>query len=177
MNVVRLTRTELQYCVHHAHKVLQSYEGRVGVYGHNRFEGCFIGVKGEVAAANWIESSLSCPIVRNYETMTNFHHRGDITVMDTLEIEVKTIRPLHWRQFRMMVPPSQLEQYVSKNAIVFWATATPNETCSDVTLCGWNFATEIQQYGVEKQTICQNIWLQDATRLRNMDTFSRHFKN
>lgn len=163
-----LTAAELDYCYHYAQRRFLMHEGCVGSYGHNAVQGNIVGIKGEVGTGKWLQKFFdSTKLTKNFETFTNFNLRGDLTV-GKQQIEVKTIRPHHWRQFRMMIPPTQLSKYLQKDAIIIWATATPDDD-PNVGLHGWNYASDFKKHGTPKKTICQNIWLKDLQQLRSMD--------
>ena len=61
-----------------------------------------------------------------------------------------------------MIPPRQLKKYANKNAIVVWTVAdTQGDNKSEVIIKGWNYAKEVQEQGIYRKTICDNIWLED----------------
>jgi hypothetical protein len=74
-----------------------------------------------------------------------------------------------------MIPPSQLEKYVKKRAIVIWATTLPDSSVDKVVLQGWNHAHEVKNWGVAVRTICDNIWLQDEDLMHPMKEIFEHF--
>jgi len=81
---------------------------------------------------------------------------------------VKSLRPSYWEEFRRMIPPKQLAEYVKKDAIVIWTTATGDCYSGSVCIKGWNYAKEVQEKGLAVKTVCDNIWLKDDALMRDL---------
>ncbi len=54
------------------------------------------------------------------------------------------------------------------DAIVIWTTAEGDDKNKNVHLKGWNYAHEIKEKGVFRRTICDNIWLESDSEMREM---------
>ncbi len=171
--VITLESHELSQCIEHAKKIVEYYGDARGsnTYKHNRVESNIIGVKGEVAVAKWLRSFLPCEeVIANFGDFKT-QGKSDITYLDK-NIEVKSLRPSHWNRFKRMIPPGQLQEYVKKEAIVVWVTATPDEDCN-VQLKGWNYAKDVLEKGITTTTICKNVWLMDDTNMRTIDALEK----
>jgi hypothetical protein len=190
---ITLELHELAKCIDHAKRIVEYYGDNhgSGVYKHNRVDSNIIGVKGEVATYKWLTSFLpSKDVVANFENFDTSRgptvecadsdtSRGlkgggpsgplssDIIYKGKTFIEVKSLRPSHWGRYRRMVPPHQLQEYVNKEAIIVWATATHDDNL-DVQLRGWNFAKDVQDKGITTYTICKNVWLVDDEHMKEM---------
>lgn len=135
-----------------------------GTYRHNRIDGCLIGTKCEVAIQQFLlENNLLAK-----PTFFDLDSPHDLIINDRI-IESKGLRESHWDKFKRCVPPKQLEKYVRKNAIVIWGTATVDSKDPKVQLRGWNFAKEIKEKGIYRKTICDNIWLEKDSDMRDMN--------
>ena len=179
---IKLTVKDQKWCYRHATNIVDHWGGEKsrgsGTYNHNRVDGNLVGVKGELGVTRWLQDYFEDRQIKsNYMTFDDTGKRGDISCNGQC-IEVKSLRPHHWENFRptkpttlrRMVPPNQLEKYVKANAIVVWATATGNIINSFVRLKGWNYAREIQTKGKKVRTICDNVWLQNDEDMRDMPT-------
>jgi len=177
---IKLTDDELKRCYRHATNIVDYWGGEKsrgsGTYNHNRVDGNLVGVKGELGLTRWLQGYFEDRQIKsNYMSFDDSGQRGDISCNGRC-LEVKSLRPHHWEEFRAsepktlrrMVPPKQLSKYVQSNAIVVWTTATGNIVNSFVSLKGWNYAREIQTKGTKVRTICDNIWLQNDEDMRDM---------
>ena len=89
---------------------------------------------------------------------------------DDQKIEIKGLRNHQWDGLKRCIPPTQLDKYVKKNAIVVWATCEANQEGSEVKLWGWNWASDVKEKGVFRKTICDNIWLKEDSDMRSLDS-------
>lgn len=175
MKQIILTPDKVAWCVKHATAIVEHHKKRPGCYNHNNVDSNIIGVKGEVALVQYLKSiDSTLDIAENFIEFSNHKLKGDVFVAPTTKIEVKTVRPYHWDNYGRMIPPDQLEKYVKKEAVVVWATASPDNE-GEVTLQGWNHAREVKEQGIFKKTRCDNIWLVDPTRMKPMYTIFMHF--
>ena len=168
-----LTEGELEWCKNHAEEIVEYYGGNgtqgSGTYNHNKISSNLVGVKSEVATAKWLKDTIrECKLVENYKTYKRRGLKGDIQYNRKI-IEVKGLRPHQWDKFKRMIPPKQLTYCVRNKAIVVWTLATGDSTNPTVSLMGWNHASEVEQYGVEIRTICDNIWLAEDKMMHSMD--------
>lgn len=181
--MIRLTTPQLKWCYNHACRIVEHYGGErgkgSGIYNHNKVHSNLVGVKGELATVLWLRTHIDdeTRVKSNYESFSDSSMKGDINI-DGQAIEVKSLRPHHWedhrdkepKSFRRMVPPSQLKHYVRANAILVWTTATGNILNDRVELKGWNWANEVQTHGRRVRTICDNVWLQDDSMMRAIES-------
>ena len=84
------------------------------------------------------------------------------------------LRPIHWDKFKRCIPPHQLEKYVKNGAIVLWTVTTGDIKDNQVEIKGWNWCHEVKEYGVFRQTICANIWLQEDDKMRSLDNLLKN---
>lgn len=159
---ITLSLADLKWCQTHAEESVDQFGGErsmgSGTYRHNKISGNLVGVKGEVALANWLDAQkLNTPVMRNFAAQAG----GCDIFIGERHVEVKGLRPNQWRQYKRMIPPRQLEAYVREKAIVVWTTATGDSTNGLVQLQGWNLATEVKEHGTRVKTICDNVWLKD----------------
>lgn len=183
MNVY-LDQEDINRCLRHASDIVQYYGGEGGLgsgrYLHNKVDSNILGAKCELAFSKLL--SIHCKDIPNINIENNFwifdtynmNHkpRGDILVSGPggkeLLFEVKGLRHHQWSRFRRMIPPKQLNNYVSENAIVIWETATADVKDFRVRIHGWNYASEVQEFGKYIETICPNIWLEDDNKMRSI---------
>jgi len=169
---VKLFPKELRWCQEHAEKIVEYYGGHgttgSGSYNHNKISSNMVGVKSEVAMKVWLKRSFNEKDIQcNFEEFTNKKLKGDLNIFGQ-SLEVKGLRPHQWEKFKRMIPPRQLNAYVRDNAIVIWTTAEGNMTGKAVQLKGWNYAHEVKDSGVFVRTICDNIWLEKDSDMREM---------
>jgi hypothetical protein len=119
----------------------------------------------------------SATVLRNYENISPSKWvSGDLQIeyiggTVSQPIEVKGLRRHQWEKFKRMIPPRQLKNYCRVNAVVIWTVAdTQGVDLEKVILKGWNFASEVDEFGIEYRTICDNIWLQEDEKMRPMDS-------
>lgn len=186
--VITLSNDEIQWCWDHARAIVEKYDGHgskgSGTYSHNKVGSNVVGVKGELATALWMEQELnkdvnySPPVIlRHYENIIPFNGLpGDVQIEYTggtlsSPIEIKGLRRNQWNKWKRMIPPRQLKKYCKANAVVVWIVAdTQGVDQEKVILKGWNFASEVDEFGIEYRTICDNIWLQEDEKMRSMDS-------
>ena len=171
---IALSPEELRWCKSHAEEIVDYYGGNntlgSGQYNHNKVSSNMVGVKSEVATKKWLEESVKgATIQENYKRYRTSGLKGDL-VCNKNVIEVKGLRPHQWRKFKRMGPPKQLKHCVRNKAILVWALAKGNSTDSQVQLMGWNYAYELEAFGTEVRTICDNVWLEDDELMRPMET-------
>jgi hypothetical protein len=177
---IKLSSEELKWCYRHATNIVDHWGGEKsrgsGTYNHNRVDGNLVGVKGELGLTRWLQGYFEDSKVKsNYKSFSDSSKHGDIGCNGQC-IEVKSLRPHHWEEYRdkepktlrRMIPPKQLEKYVAAKAIVVWTTATGNIINSLVELKGWNYAHEVKANGRHVRTICDNVWLQRDEDMRDM---------
>lgn len=169
-----LTEQELDWCLKHAEEIVEYYGGQgtkgSGSYNHNKISSNLVGVKSEVAAANWLESEFGSEVVIcNYIDFKNTKLKGDMNIFAKV-VEVKGLRPHHWEKFKRCIPPRQLGSYVRDDAIVIWTVTTGDCDSNSVLLKGWNYATEVHEKGRYIKTICDNIWLEDDKDMRPIES-------
>jgi uncharacterized cysteine cluster protein YcgN (CxxCxxCC family) len=111
---ITLSKVELDYCKFYTiKKTLDSH-----------VDDCLIKTKGMVGVGKWLESFLDyTKLQKNYETFTNFHRKGDLSVNGREII----IRSHH---------TSLQQRHI--NAIVIWTTIEDDI----VILQGWNYTTD-----------------------------------
>ena len=186
--VISLSNDQVQWCWDHARAHVEQYDGHgskgSGMYAHNKVGSNVVGVKGELATSLWMEQEFNATgnyapatVLRNYENITPFNGlSGDMQIEYTggtvsQPIEVKGLRRHQWDKFKRMIPPRQLEKYCRANAVVIWTVAdTQGVDQEKVILKGWNFASEVDEFGIEYRTICDNIWLQEDDKMRSMNS-------
>ena len=172
MKVMKLAPDSIKWCARHAAASVKLWEQRRGgkQYNHNRVDSNIIGVRGEVAAYNYLK--LAGPeglqVEPNFMQLGNDNLKGDILV-PPVQLEIKSIRPHQWEKLGRMITPKQLDKYVRGNAVVIWAMASPSDDDDEVVLKGWNYAREVRDLGRYKRTICDNIWLEDEKHMHPMD--------
>ena len=187
--VITLTADEVQWCWDHARAIVEKYDGHgskgSGMYSHNKVGSNVVGVKGELATALWLENEfepspnymIPPTVLRHYENTTPFNGLpGDVQIEYTggtlsQPIEIKGLRRNQWHKFKRMIPPRQLKKYCREKAVVIWTVAdTQGVDEGKVIIIGWNFASEVDEFGIEYKTICDNIWLQEDEKMRPMDS-------
>ncbi len=171
-NDVRLRKNEINWCQKHAEEIVEHYGGNgtkgSGSYAHNKISSNMVGVKCEVGTAIFLKRHFDDEIIqRNYEDFKNKKLKGDIEINGHI-LEVKGLRPHQWSKFKRCIPPNQLKNYVAENAIVIWATASGDQKNDKVRIYGWNYAADVEEKGVFRQTICANIWLEEDEDMRDM---------
>ena len=187
--VISLTADQVQWCWDHARAIVENYDGHgskgSGTYSHNKVGSNVVGVKGELATALWMEQEFTSngggeynappTVLRHYENITPFNGLpGDVQIEYTggtvsQPVEIKGLRRQQWKKWKRMIPPRQLKKYCRVNAVVVWTVAdTQGIDQEKVILKGWNFASEVEEFGIEYRTICDNIWLQEDDKMRPM---------
>lgn len=142
-------------------------DGGSGNYQHNRLEGCLVGTKCEYGAFGWLRWKVKGKkITADFENLTS---HTDVLCGEQ-KIEIKGLRNNQWDSFKRCIPPTQLDKYVAKNALVIWATTEANEEGTEVKLWGWNWASDVKDKGVFRKTICDNIWLKEDSDMRSLDS-------
>lgn len=172
---IHLFSRELHWCQSHAEEIVQYYaekygEKGSGSYNHNNVSSNLVGVKSELATKMWLKRNFAEKDIQcNYEDYKNKKLVGDINIHGQ-SLEIKGLRPNQWNEFKRCVPPKQLDHYVRDNAIVIWTTTSGDTKNKEIRLKGWNYAHEIKEKGVFRKTICDNIWLEADSDMRNMET-------
>tara|TARA_B100001093_G_scaffold135533_1_gene127999 strand:- start:4481 stop:5026 length:546 start_codon:yes stop_codon:yes gene_type:complete len=177
---IELSQEQLDWCEDHAKKIVEKYGGDKtkgsGSYNHNRVDSNLIGVKSEVATVVWLRENLKdvevSPCFIDFE---NSRGKPDIAIKDSF-IEVKGLRNSHWEKFKRCIPPRQLKQYLNKGAIVIWTTTEADSVTGEVTLKGWNYASDVDKHGEYRRTICDNIWLKEDSLMRNLESLLEELK-
>jgi len=139
-------------------KVSQNGSGR---YRHNTIDGVLVGLKCEAATHQFLTSNGIAAI------LTNSDKQSDI-LFKNLKIEVKGLRVQQWDKFKRCIPPKQLEFYARQKALVVWGVTDVSSSNDEVTLKGWNFAQDLIDKGVFRKTICDNVWLEHDSDMRNL---------
>lgn len=173
---VELSEDELAWCEGHALEIVEYYGGNntmgSGQYNHNKVSSNLVGVKSEVATTKWLRESVEgAVLLENFKQYRASGLKGDILCNNHV-IEVKGLRPHQWKKFKRMVPPRQLKKCVRNDAIIVWTLTKGDSKNSKVKLMGWNYAYEVEAFGVAVKTICDNVWLEDDTLMRPMDTLA-----
>ncbi len=180
---VKLFPKELKWCQQHAENIVNHYGGEgskgSGAYNHNKISSNLVGVKSEKATAVYLKRFIPKEdIVEHYIDFTNKTLKGDLNVYGQA-LEIKGLRPHQWDKFKRMIPPNQLKSYVRDDAIVVWTTADGDSKKPKVKLMGWNYAHEVKAKGVDVQTICANVWLEndeDMHPIEDLPQVLRRFK-
>ena len=58
----------------------------------------------------------------------------------------------------------------------FGGIATGDKKNSEVKLMGWNHAYEVKEFGKKVRTICDNVWLEEDSLMRPMETLLEMIK-
>jgi hypothetical protein len=177
---VNLSDAQLEWCDKHAKQIVASWKkvSKVGsgTYKRNKVSGNLVGVKSEVATAIWLKRNIdNREITCNFINFKNKSLKGDLDVSGHC-IEVKGLRPHQWDEYKRCIPPNQLKSYVEDNAFVIWTTTEANKKDFKVTLKGWNYAKEVDKNGVYRKTICDNIWLEEDSQMRDMESLIKELK-
>ncbi len=172
---IKLDASELDWCENHAKKIVEHYGGNgsngSGTYNHNKVSSNMVGVKCEVATVKWLKNNgiSKEDIAENFIHFTNKKLKGDIALYEEKDIlEVKGLRPHQWNKFKRMIPPKQLNICVRNDAILIWGIATGDKKNREVKLMGWNHSYEVKEYGRYIRTICDNMWLEEDSLMRDM---------
>jgi len=170
---ISLNDEELKWCKNHACEIVEYYGGQgtqgSGTYNHNKVSSNLVGVKSELATSKWFAEAIpKCDIKENFRHFKERGLKGDLQVNKEV-VEVKGLRPHQWDRFKRMIPPKQLKHCVRNKAIVIWTLTTGDTKNPEVKLMGWNYAYEVEEYGIEVRTICDNVWLKDDGLMRCMD--------
>jgi|TARA_B110000285_G_scaffold143229_1_gene160029 hypothetical protein len=171
---IHLFSRELAWCQSHAEEIVQYYAEKFGdkgsgSYNHNKVSSNLVGVKSELATKFWLKRNFAdADIQCNYEDFKNKKLVGDINLHGR-SLEIKGLRPNQWNEFKRCVPPKQLDHYVKDDAIVIWTTTSGDIKNKVIHLKGWNYAHEIKEKGVFRRTICDNIWLEADSDMREMN--------
>jgi hypothetical protein len=177
---VSLSDKQLKWCNNHAKQIVASWEkvSKVGsgTYNHNKVSSNLVGVKSEVATAIWLKRNVdNREITCNFIDFKNEDLKGDIDVSGH-SVEVKGLRPHQWDEYKRCIPPKQLKSYVGDKAIVVWTTTAGDTKDFKVTLQGWNYAKDVDDNGVYRKTICDNIWLKEDSQMRDMESLIKELK-
>ena len=89
---------------------------------------------------------------------------------------MKGLRNHQWDNFKRCIPPKQLKSYVRDDAIVVWTTTEGDTKDYKVILQGWNYAKDVDKNGVYRKTICDNIWLEEDSQMRDMESLIKELK-
>ena len=177
---IKLTKGQLKWCEKHAKEIVDYYGGDntlgSGSYNHNKISSNLVGVKSEVATAVWLKRHVdNRGITSNFINFKNKSLKGDLDVLGHC-IEVKGLQNYQWDKFKRCIPPKQLKSYVRDSAIVVWTTTEGNKKDFKVTLQGWNYAKDVDENGVYRTTICDNIWLEEDSQMRDMESLIKKLK-
>jgi len=168
----KLRKQNLEKAAELAQKSVDYYAERFGEkgsgnYSHNRYEGCLVGTKCEYAVLGYLRWKLKGKNIQgDFQNLTS---HTDI-VCDDQKIEVKGLRNHQWDTFKRCIPPTQLDKYVAKGALVIWATTKAEKNDNKVLIRGWNWASEIKEKGVLRKTVCDNIWLANDRDMRSIES-------
>ena len=168
--VITLNKEQMSWCFNHAQKTVD-YHNKTGVgeYSHNSINGALVGVKGELGTSLFLSNYFKS-ITDNY---TSNIARSDLEI-NRRKIEVKGLKESDWDEYKRAIPPKQLDKYISKNAIVVWATTENHELPRNkVMLRGWNYAHEIKSKGEYIKTVCDNIQLKNDKDMKPMHQLIR----
>lgn len=173
---IKLNSSDLSWCQSHAEEIVEYYGGNntkgSGTYNHNKISSNLVGVKSELATSKWLkEQNSQMRIEENFKRYQEKGLKGDIQARGKV-LEVKGLRPHQWDKFKRMIPPRQLFYCVRNKSIVVWTVTEGNCKNPEVILKGWNFAWEVESYGEEIRTICDNIWLRQDEKMRPMNTLA-----
>lgn len=178
--VMKLSPEAIVWCRTQGALRMEAHEKRMGCrnYGHNNVGSNVLGVKGELGAYHYLlaKGPKDFQFVPKFTSVAGQMEEPDIVLFPNIVIEVKSIRPHSWLDLGRMITPRHLKKYLQNNAIVIWAAAYPQDSADKVDLHGWNYATEVRDYGIPKKTVCPNIWLEDPARVRPMETIFEHLK-
>lgn len=177
---VSLSDKQLKWCRDHAQKIVDHYGGNntlgSGSYNHNKISSNLVGVKSEVATTVWLKRHIdNRGITPNFVDFKNKKLKGDLDIAGRC-IEIKGLRPHQWDDFKRCIPPKQLKSYVRDDAIVVWTTTAGDTKDFKVTLQGWNYAKDVDDNGVYRKTICDNIWLEEDSQMRDMESLIKELK-
>ena len=160
--IIKLSDSELEWCLEYAKKIVTHYGKKgsngSGSYNHNKVDSNLVGFKSEVACKKWFSEFISKELIE----------------IKSQGFEIKGLRPIHWDKFKRCIPPHQLEKYVKNGAIVLWTVTTGDIKDNQVEIKGWNWCHEVKEYGVFRQTICANIWLQEDDKMRSLDNLLKN---
>ena len=176
---IALNEEQMQWCMQHAKKTYEYRESiramyGIGEYSHNTINGALIGIKCEVASSLFLGEDFE--VEDHYDSSPTID-AGDFKVNGHC-IEVKGLKNRDWDRYKRQIPPIQLDKYVTKNAIVIWATAENHELPRNIVLLrGWNYSHEIKEKGQYIKTICHNVWLKDDEHMCDMADLIRVLKN
>ncbi len=168
----KISEGSLKSCVKHVRDSVEFFKTNKTAYTtgyrHNTSEGSLVGVKCELAVTEALKEAFpNCRIEENYWTYRGKRGQGDIDVFYGQPepkchcIEVKGLRDYHWDKYKRCVTPGSLKGYVKRDSFVVWCSTKPDENCNEVVIRGWNYATELEKYGVPIKTICDNVKLKD----------------
>ena len=177
---INLSDSQLEWCDKHARKIVDYYGGDntlgSGSYNHNKISSNLVGVKSEVATTVWLKRHVdNRKITSNFINFKNKSLKGDLDVSGQC-IEVKGLRNHQWDNFKRCIPPKQLKSYVRDDAIVVWTTTAGDTKDFKVTLQGWNYAKDVDENGVYRKTICDNIWLEEYSQMLDMESLIKELK-
>lgn len=134
-----------------------------GRYQHNQMNGSVIGTKSEYGVYRW----LSHYTQKEVQPLFQKQNPHDLMIGEQI-IEVKALKDTQWDSLKRGIPPTQLEKYVKKNALVIWATTTADQSDGAVEIKGWNWASDVKEKGEYRKTICDNIMLNDDNDMRDI---------
>jgi len=163
---VTLNEYQIEWCKKHAEHTHQYAVKNIPNWAYNgsRVNGHLVGIKSElgvvlffkqnkIKAVNHFKLSKEGVITTKHDNKD----KGDL-VVNGYNIEVKGVNERNWHKYKRQIPPTQLKKYVSKEAIIIWATVENHKhPRNKIILRGWNYAHEVMNKGVLIKTICDNI--------------------
>jgi len=168
---IKLNEEDMMWCLKHAKKTYQYRESirtqfGAGEYTHNTINGALIGIKCELASSIFLKTHFE---IKDYYDSCPTVDTGDF-IINGYSIEIKGLKDRDWNKYKRQIPPIQLKKYISKNAIIIWATTENHKLPRNkVFLRGWNYAHEVKEKGQFVKTICDNIWLKDDEDMHEMN--------
>ena len=163
---VILTKDQLNWCQKHAQHTHQYAENNIRTWAYNgsSVNGHLVGIKSELAVVIFFKQN-GFDVVNHFKltrdgTIITAHDnkdKGDLIIKGR-NVEVKGVNERNWHIYKRQIPPTQLEKYISKDAIIVWATVENHKIPRNkVVLRGWNYAHEVKDKGVLIKTICDNV--------------------
>jgi hypothetical protein len=195
VHATELSQEENLNALEHAGVTSEFYKNKPSAYNGSKKEGCLAGVRGEIAATNFLLKLFegeSDYLVRQNTWRKELKDRlfinvegvpkiGDVQIIHTptgvsVPIEVKTVGPSTWNDgWKLMIPPAQADGYALTKAILFWCRAPNTEDGKSVEVVGWNTIEEFNQNFVLKHTRCKNRMLKSEELMRTCaDELKKH---
>lgn len=172
---VTLSNEDLVYCQGYAERIVD-YHNQLqtnSAYDHNEVPSNVVGVKGKLALVRWMETFIETSHIKQpFRVYTRQEKPCDISY-GLHFLKVKCVQPEGWIRTGRMVTLKHLPGYLDYGVIVVWGTPCEDET---VFLRGWNYAWEIQDYGIPWRIRADNKWLKDENSIHSMDSLYKMLK-